>query len=266
MMGASVSLPPAPSRRDRARARRTANVGWCMCGAPVRVDGFRNLSAYREFFRFGLCQNCQDRVLLRDASTPGAVSPLSRGLVVASQASNGAVAALPFLLTGTCRPIVWEARHSVLVGPVDSPCDPWSDLEPMATLLADHQIRVHVAEDAADPVVAELLGIPEFVVALDALELDACAVALDLCVGAFRLPLADALPWPEFCGAPLVPLHVFALRTGFTAKREPDAGALRRCAWLGAALALPLPGSQVGRTVMDTVLSAYPSRFGEAGS
>ena len=244
------------SRRDRARARRAANVGWCACGAPVRVDGFRDRPAYREFFRSGLCQDCQDRVFLSFDETNDSSHAVRRGLVAGSQVSAGAVAALPFLFTRPGRPIAWEPRHCVLVGPEGSPCDPWGDLEPMADLLIEHQIRVHEADAADDPAVSECLGVPAVVLAPDRVVLDVCTVALGISDEVLRVVLADAFPWTDLCGVALTPLPRFALRAGFSPWRERDAGALRRCAWLGAALALPVPRFTAGATVMDAVLSA----------
>ena len=246
-------------RRDKARARRVANVGWCVCGAPVRVHGFRDRAAYREFFRSGLCQDCQDRVFLSFDETGGVSIAVQRGLVVGAQASAGAVAALPFVFTSPGRPIAWEARHCVLVGPEGAPCDPWGDLEALDDVLADHQIRVHEADAGNDPTVAECMGAPALVLGPDRAVLNACAAALALPGGEHRVALGDAFAWADLCGSPLNPLHRFALRAGFTSWREPEAGALRRCAWLAAALALPVPEADQAHTVLDAVLWAFLS-------
>ena len=249
----------ARSRRDRARARRVANIGWCVCGTLVRVDGFRDRPAYREFFRCGLCQDCQDRVFLSCDDVDGVSHAVRRGLVVDAQVSAGAVAALPFLFTCPGRPVAWEARHCVLLGPEGAACDPWGDFESMSNVFADHQIRIHEIDALGDPGVAECLGAPDVVIGSDRDLLDACAVAFALPADAYRLPLGDAFAWAEFCGFPLNPLHGFALRAGFTSWREPDAGALRRCAWLAAALVLPMPETDRDDTVLDAVLRALSS-------
>ena len=247
------------SGRDRARTRGAANVGWCVCGAPVRLHGFRDRAAYREFFRSGLCQDCQDRTFLSFDAASGVSHVLRRGLVVGAQASAGAVAALPFVFTSPGRPIAWEARHCVLVGPEGAPCDPWGDLEALADVLADHQIRVHEADTVTDPHVAECLGAPALVLGPDRAELDACVDALGLRDDSPRIPLGDVFDWTGRCGYRLTPLHRFALRAGFTSWREPEAGALRRCAWLAAALALPVPEANQADTVLDAVLWAFLS-------
>ena len=163
-VGQSCPLPmpsgcAAVCALKRARATlpgagRAANLGWCACGALVRVDGFRDRPAYSEFFRSGLCQDCQDCAFLSFDETGDISHAVRRGLVVGSQVSAGAVAALPFLFTRPGRPIAWEARHCVLVGPEGSPCDPWGDFEPLAELLAEHQIRVHETDAADDPAVS----------------------------------------------------------------------------------------------------------------
>ena len=245
------------SRRDRARARRTPNLGWCTCGALVRVHGFRCRSAYGEYFRSGLCQDCQDRTFLSFDAAAGVSHTLCRGLVLGAQASAGAVAAIPFVFTGPARPIAWEVRHCVLVGPEGAPCDPWGDLEALADVLVDHQIRVHEADAGNDPTVAECMGAPALVLGPDRAVLDACAVALALPGGEHRVALGDAFAWSDLCGSPLNPLHRFALRAGFTSWREPDAGALRRCAWLAASFAFPMPESDEDDTVLDAVLRAF---------
>ena len=239
-------------RRDRARAGRVANIGWCACGAPVRVDGFRHRPAYREFFRSGMCQDCQDRVFLSVDSSTGVLHAVRRGIVVG--AHGCAVAVFPFLFTSASRPIAWEARHCVLVGPEGSPCDPWGDLEAMADVLVEHQIRVHEADTATDPGVAECVGAPALVLGPDGDVLEACARALPLPSDTPRVPLDEAFAWVEYLGFPLNPLHRFALRAGFTTWREPDAGALRRCAWLAAAFALPMSESDQDESVLDAVL------------
>ena len=256
--GAPVTQPAAVvrSRRDRARARRAANLGWCQCGGLVRVDGFRSRGDYQEYFRSGLCQDCQDRTFLSFDAAAGVSHAVRRGLVVGAQPSAGAVAALPFVYTVPGRRMAWEARHCVLVGPEGSPCDPWGDLEPLADVLADHQIRVHEADEPSDPGVAEILGAPVLVLGPDCDVIDACASALPLPADSRRVALGDALPWDELCGSALNPLHRFALRAGFTTWREPDAAALRCCAWLAAALAL-LPGSKQNERVLDAVLRRF---------
>ena len=261
---ARATLPGAArSRRERARAGRAANLGWCACGALVRVDGFRDRPAYSEFFRSGLCQDCQDCAFLSFDETGDISHAVRRGLVVGSQMSAGAVAALPFLFTRPGRPIAWEARHCVLVGPEGSPCDPWGDFEPLAELLAEHQIRVHETDAADDPAVSECLGVPALVLGPDRRVLDTCATALAIAAEPPRVCLVDAIAWGDVFGAPLNPLHRFALRAGLTSWRECDAGPLRRCAWLAAALALPMPGA--GETVMDAVLRSSTQPPLEAG-
>ena len=250
--------PMLRSRRDRARARRASNLGWCTsCAALVQVDGFRCRAAYQEFFRSGLCQDCFDRTSLSFDAASGVLHVLRRGLVVGAQPSAGAVAALPFVFTGPGRPVAWEARHCVFVGPEGAPCDPWGDLEPLADVLADHQIRVHEADAATDPGVAECVGSPALVLAPDVDVLDACEAVFERPDDTRRVALDDVFDWAEHVGCPLTPLHRLALRAGFTTWREPDAAALRRCAWLAAALALPLPGSDQDESVLDAVLRAF---------
>ena len=258
--------PPSAvrSRRDRARARSVANLDRCQCGARVRVDAFRCRGAYQEYFRSGLCQDCQDRTFLSFDASAGASHTLRRGLVVGAQLSAGAVAALPFVCSVPGRPIAWEARHCVFVGPEGAPCDPWGDLEPLADVLADHQICVHEADTAADPGVVECVGAPALVLSPDRDVLDACAVALPLPDDSSRVALADAFAWAEHVGSPLSPLHRFALRAGFATWREPDAAALRRCAWLAAALMLSLPETNQDVTVLDAVVRAFLSSPTEA--
>lgn len=121
LRGCPTVTPPSElrSRRDQACARRAANLGWCVCGRIVRVDAFRSRAAYTEYHRSGLCQDCQDRTFLSADEQTGVSHPLRRGLVVGAQSCLGAVAALPFVFTGRGRPIAWEARHCVLVGPED---------------------------------------------------------------------------------------------------------------------------------------------------
>lgn len=245
------------SRRDRARARRATNLGWCTCGALVRVDGFRCRGAYDEYHRSGLCQDCQDRVFLSRDASAGVSYALRRGLVVGAQRSAQAVAAIPFVFTCVGRPIAWEARDCVLVGPEGAPCDPWGDLDPLCDLLADHQIRVHEAETGTDLHIAECIGAPALVLGPDRDVLDACDGAFALSGDVRRVALGDTFAWTERFGFPLTPLHRFALRAGFTSWRESDAGALRRCAWLAASLAFSLPESTSGGTVLDAVLSAF---------
>ena len=147
----------------------------------------------------------------------------------------------------------------MLVGPEGAPCDPWGDLEALADVLADHQIRVHEADAGPDPGVVECVGAPALVLGPGRDVLDACASAFALPDDSRRVALDDAFAWTEHVGAPLTPLHRFALRAGFTTWREPDAGALRRCAWLAAALALPLPESDQDESVLDAVVRQFPS-------
>ena len=127
----------------------------------------------------------------------------------------------------------------------------------MADVLVEHQIRVHETDAPADPIVSQRLGVPAVVIGPDQIVLATSVAALGIPDEVPRVVLADMVPWSDLCGVPLNPLPRFALRAGFSPWPERDAGALRRCAWLAAALGLSVPGSPGEGTVIDAVLATW---------
>lgn len=239
-------------------ARRPFEIGRCPCGASVRVDSFREYALLREFERSGFCQDCLDATLVGGAGRQSQRVALGRGAVVVALDRLSEAAFIPFVYAVSGRFSGWDARAVCHIGPDRDRADPWDDLGPMRGSLDGHQVRVHHGSRVGDPEVAGRVGPVDLVLGLDPAGTQALASVVPLSRGAVHIALAEAFDWSGTYGRPLEPLDSFARHTApEPICRSPwaVASALRRCAWLGAALSLTVPGADPAcPTVMDWLL------------
>ena len=246
-------------------ARRPFEIGRCLCGASVRVDSFREYAMYREFERSGFCQDCLDATLVAGAGRQSQRVALGRGAVVVARDRPSEAAFIPFVYAVSGRFAGWDARAVCHIGPDRDRTDPWDDLGPMRGSLDGHHVCVHHGSRVGDPEVSERVGPVDLVLGVDSVSAQALASVVPLSGDAVRIALTEAFDWSGTYGRPLEPLDSFARHTAMEPTcRSPwaVASALRRCAWLGAALSLTVPGPEPARsTVMDWLLRRHIPGF-----
>ena len=129
------------------------------------------------------------------------------------------------------------------------------ELEPMAGALGGHRLRLTEVNSLADRRLVEWLGALEVLIALDAGTVNAISAACPALTAAVSVGLADALPWGDLYGHPLVPFDAFVRALKLDPSSRPDPCVLRRCALLGAALCLPETGLPGASPVLRRLLS-----------
>lgn len=212
----------------------------CPCGAPTGPGSFRDGLSVREYRRSGLCQRCQDATYLAPAEGASFRPPVRSGAIAACVGSRPGVeevALVPFVFAPDTGRVAWEARLAVWAG--RGACPDVEDLEPMAGELEEHLVRVTRVGSLFAPPLADWLPGLDLLAALDASALHAMAGVLPAALRAVRIPLADALPWRDGFGLPLVPFDAFVRAFRLDPYPSLRPGALRQAALLGAALTLP---------------------------
>ena len=229
----------------------------CPCGQVVHTHDFRNRMSFDEFRLSGLCQSCQDAFFLGTSDEdPDASFPIRHGAVgacVIRRTELLEVCFVPFVFV-SCDPCpIWEVRHIVRTGPGLAPLDPWRELAPMQTELAEHQIRILELGSFDSPKLREHLSALELLVGLDRPALDVLHAACPLPDGISLAGLREEAPWSEAFGRELLPLETWS----------PDGRAsgslLHACALTGVVLSTR--GRQ-GRRPFDYLLDARAHRFG----
>ena len=236
-------------------------IGRCICGARVFADSFRDRESYREAHVTGLCQACQDATYLGVDEERGRTIPIFDGAIVAVRApgsSDCELALLPFcfVVPSPHQPrCVWDAYKILRIGPSLDEVDLASELGPMETLLAGHQLRAtaHIAFESSE--VAERIAGLDLMVGLDGPALDSVAGLCGLPDGASRASLSDEVPWATQFGRPLRPLD-----TWWGPEPGPHS-ALRGCAVMGWLL---LEKGNDGRRPFDHLLASQPALLGES--
>ena len=233
-------------------------LGRCVCGMPLAEDSFRDEASFSEFYLSGLCQECQDQIFFAPGGAGIHDWPVRTGVVAAHGGVDGRVddvAVLPFVFLAETGRVEWETRFVLRIGreplaPVDT-----FELEPMAGVLGGHRIRVTEVHTLTHPRLPEWLGALEALIAVDAKSLEAISGACPALAAAVPIALADALPWDDLYGRPLVPFDEFVGAFGLDPSPQPKPCALRRCALLGAALGLPDARMLGGRPVLQRVIA-----------
>ena len=163
-------------------------------------------------------------------------------------------ALIPFVFGAPGRRVGLELNAVVRVGPALAPLNPYPALACLKAHAEGHQVSVGTARDPTEPVLDRLRGCAlvvgtdprfsnAFVHACPALMASPPTVhQLELCRDDRDEPVA---------------IDTFArdwrIDAGYDPRRGPPE-ALRLCAWLVAALEVPLPG---GRTALDHVLATH---------
>ena len=236
-------------------------IGRCMCGAVLRVDSFRTVSAYESFYRTGLCQSCFDASSFgASQSDPSHRFPVRRGAMVSASCEGESgleLVIFPFLFVVPEPRIAWEARSILRIGPRLEPLDQFDELLPMKDLLTGHQIRVHEATSLADATeAAAQLSRLELMIAPDRETFPLVDRAGDFPDAAVRVALAEAIPWRRAYGQPLLP---FGRWWPFPTE---EVSVLRACALLGMAFGLAGRG-ECGRPPLHELLLSLGDSFGE---
>ena len=236
-------------------------IGRCICGARVFADSFRDRESYREAHVTGLCQACQDATYVGVDEEQGRTTPIFDGAIVAVRApgsSDCELALLPFrfVVPSPHQPrCVWDAYKILRIGPSLDEVDLASELEPMESLLAGHQLRAteHPAIDSGE--LWERTAGLDLVVGLDRPALNTAARLCGLPDGISRVSLSDEVPWANQFGRSLQPLETWW---------GPEPGplsALRVCALMGWLL---LARGKDGRRPFDHILASQPALLGES--
>ena len=230
------------------------------CSAPTGSAMYRTAGDLGEARITGLCQACIDLCFLAGGPDDLRSNPIHDGAVVAARAFRRRVAdlaLLPFRLvvpaSGSAR-LVWEARHLLRAGPWLNPMDVRDvryQLEPMAPLLARHQVCVHAYRDFRDPCVSARLDSLCLLIALDERALDAVARVCHL-PEPLALATFDEVPWRSAFGRPLRPLESWW---------APEPGPLSTVRVLALLGRLLLDEGREGLRPLDYLVASRRARF-----
>ena len=230
----------------------------CACNAPLGPTDFRTAAAFDHWVASGRCQWCQDAAALTAPDTHAVPSPIRQGAVVAHSPTLDEVVFLPLRFGDPARPVVWEARHLLRVGPALAPLDPAPAFASMRAVLAGQRIDATLAPALDTPWLARLLSRTALVLAAHSPRL---ADVVGACPALWAAaPSVHPLGFGDVDTGEAISLERFIVSAGLDPDHGPDARApvapLRLCAWLGAALTLPTPD---GASLLGHILRA---RFG----
>ena len=231
----------------------------CICGAQVRSDSFRDRDSYRDAYITGLCQECQDSAYFAVNQDEGRHLPIFDGALLAVR-SPGAVhelCLLPFRFVAS-EPanarLVWEARRIARAGPWMDRIDLGYELEPMANLLAGHQVRASEHRNFDADALCERLAPLHLLVGLDRGSLDTAAAVCRIPEHVSWANFAEEVPWSATFGRTLRPLETWC---------GPEPGALstvRMCAVMGMLL---VERGRTGLRPLDYLLEPRSGLFGQ---
>ena len=214
---------------------RETEIGRCICGVRIDTDSFRDRDSYRDVYITGLCQACQDRTYFGVDEEYGTTIPIFDGALVAARApgtvSELSLLPLRFVVPGPRRArCVWDAYKILRVGPWIDRLDLSLELDPMASLLAGHQIRAreHQAFDADE--VSEHLTCLHLLVGMDRPALDTASRVCRVPDSVSQASLSDEVPWAAEFGRALRPVDSW-----WGPERGP-LSTLRTCALMGLLL------------------------------
>ena len=239
-----------------ATSSQSDEIGRCICGARVFADSFRDRESYRDAYVTGLCQACQDATYFGVDEEQGRTIRIFDGAIVdvgSPGSGDCELALLPFrfVVPAPCQArCVWDAYKLLRIGPSLDEVDLASELEPMDSLLAGHQLRAteHIAFESSE--VSERVAGLDLVVGLDRPALDTVAGRCGLPDGVSRASLSDEVPWANQFGRSLRPLD------SWWGPEPGPLSALRVCAVMGWLL---LERGRDGRRPFDHILASHPA-------
>ena len=246
-------------------------LGTCGCGALVRDGSFRDSQSEQEWQLSAYCQECQDHVFLGlDEAGKAKPSRPRFGALVAHQRFGLAVeiALIPFLIVPHSPAVAWECRYALRIGtllPHPPGPDPLMDFVPMVRVIHSHHLRLTEIHSPDDRLLGEWFADLDLLLALDGHALYEIVRVCPALRPGLHLDLAEAIPWVDLVGRPLLPFHAFARDRGLDPVRPellPPPSPLRMCALMGAALELEV--SDQCCTPVSFLISLLRPRFPDA--
>ena len=238
---------------------RPTNWGRCVCGAQFHADGFRDRESYLEAHISGFCQQCQDACLFAVDQDEGKSIPIFEGALLAVRAPGTVheLCLLPFRFVAP-EPanvrLVWDAHRITRAGQWMDRLDLRYELEPMADLLAGHQVRASEHRNFNANALSDRLTRLHLLVALDRGSLDTAATVCRISEHVLRASFAEEVPWTACFGRTLRPLETWSLP-------EPRAlSTVRVCAVMGMLL---VESGRTGLRPIDYLLDSRSGFFGQ---